>query len=120
MNERRAVDYLNEMQQAASDALLFVGEMDGEAFARDKLTFKAVAFCHFTIGAAASRLLVTYPAFATEHPDLPWTTICGTGNRILEDVFDLDPSEIWEATQRTLPELLSGIDAIRHWHAQGE
>ncbi|MBC2805083.1 DUF86 domain-containing protein [Rhizobium ruizarguesonis] len=120
MSERRAVDYLNDMQEAASDALLFVGGMDGEAFAGDKLIFKAVAFCHFTIGVAASRLLVTYPAFATEHPDLPWTKICGTGNRILDDVFDLDPSDIWEATQRTLPELLAAIDGVRNWHAQGE
>ncbi|API50628.1 DUF86 domain-containing protein [Rhizobium leguminosarum bv. viciae 248] len=120
MNERRAIDYLNEMYEAASEALSFVGGMDGTAFAGDKLTFKAVTFCHFTIGAAASRLLVTHPEFASEHPDLPWTKICGTGNRILDGVFDLDPSDIWEATYRTLPELLSAIDAIRHWHAQGE
>ena len=120
MKERRAIDYLNEMYEAASEALSFIGGMDETAFSGDKLTFKAVAFCHFTIGAAASRLLVTHPEFATEHPTLPWTKICGTGNRILEDVFALDPSDIWEATYRTLPELLVEIDAIRHWHAEGE
>ncbi|MGR9296732.1 HepT-like ribonuclease domain-containing protein [Rhizobium leguminosarum] len=120
MKERRAIDYLNEMYEAASEALSFVGGMDEAAFAGDKLTFKAVVFCHFTIGAAASRLLVNHPEFATEHPDLPWTRICGMGNRILEEVFDLSPSSIWEATYRTLPELLSAIDAVRYWHAQGE
>ncbi|MBX5159880.1 MULTISPECIES: HepT-like ribonuclease domain-containing protein [unclassified Rhizobium] len=120
MKERRAIDYLNDMQKAASQALSFIGGMDEAAFAEDQLTFKAVAFCHFTIGAAASRLLVSHPEFATEHPNLPWTRICGTGNRILDDVFDLDPSEIWEATYRTLPELLREIDAVRYWHAQGE
>lgn len=120
MSERRAIDYLNEMYEAASEALTFIGGMDETVFAGDKLTFKAVAFCHFTIGAAASRLLVTHPEFATEHPTLPWTKICGMGNRILEDVFDLNPSDIWEATYRTLPELLSAIDAVRYWHAQGE
>ncbi|MBX4925072.1 HepT-like ribonuclease domain-containing protein [Rhizobium binae] len=120
MSEPRAIEYLDEMQKAAAEALYFVGGMDEAAFAEDNLTFKAVAFCHFTIGAAASRLLVTHPEFATEHPTLPWTKICGTGNRILEDVFTLDPSVIWEATYRTLPELLVEIDAIRHWHAEGE
>ncbi|MGO7867587.1 hypothetical protein ACC676_39790, partial [Rhizobium ruizarguesonis] len=39
---------------------------------------------------------------------------------ILDDVFDLDPSDIWEETQRTLPELLAEIDGVRNWHAQGE
>ncbi|WP_454850406.1 HepT-like ribonuclease domain-containing protein [Rhizobium binxianense] len=120
MSERSVIQYLNDMRNAASDALLYVKGMDSATFASNMLTFKAVAFCHFIVGAAASQLLEKYPEFATEHPDLPWTRICETGNRVLRDFFDLDPSEIWEATQRTLPELLLQIEAVHHWRAQGE
>ncbi|MEZ2130441.1 MULTISPECIES: DUF86 domain-containing protein [unclassified Sinorhizobium] len=120
MRERQAVDYLNDIQRAASNARLFTEGMDSDTFAKDPLTQHAVAFCHVAIAALASRLLDTHPEFATEHPDLPWTAMREMGDRIAHDFFQLHPQDIWDATQRVLPELLLQIDAVHHWRAQGE
>lgn len=120
MRERQAVDYLNDMQRAAANARLFIEGMDSDRFAKDPLTQHAVAFCQLAIAASASQLLEKHPEFATEHPDLPWTAMREIGDRIAHDSFQLHPQDIWDATQRVLPELLLQIDAVHHWRAQGE
>lgn len=120
MKDRSAIDYLENMQRAASDALDMIQNIDQATFRGDRVLFSAITFCHFLIGEAAAVLLEKYPEFATDHPNLPWTALCDRRDRILRDFFDLDPTEVWEATQQSLPELLSEIETIRNWRAQGE
>jgi uncharacterized protein with HEPN domain len=120
MKERQAIDYLNDMQKAASDAGHFIEGMDSTAFAEDLRTQRAVGLSFVILGAAASHLREKYPDFVEEHPDLPWSDMFGLTDRTLHSAFDQDFSDIWALTQDLLPVLLSQIESVRHWQAQGE
>jgi uncharacterized protein with HEPN domain len=120
MKERPAIDYLNDMQKAASDASHFVEAMDSRAFAEDLRTQRAVGLCFVIVGSAASHLREKYPEIVEEHPDLPWNEMFGLVDRTLNSAFDRNFSDIWALTQDLLPVLLSKIESVRHWGAQGE
>ncbi|WJH40525.1 hypothetical protein N7E02_29145 [Aliirhizobium terrae] len=59
--QRSAIDYLEIMERSATDALRMVEGMDEAAFVESKVTFNAVAFCHFLAGQAAADLMEHHP-----------------------------------------------------------
>lgn len=68
---RSAIDYIDIMHRAASDAIALTGTMDQVAFSESRVTLAAVSFCHFMAGQAACDLMDHYPEFVTDHPQLP-------------------------------------------------
>lgn len=41
-------------------------------------------------------------------------------NRIAHQYFHLDIDTVWLTVDRMIPELLSQLDSLRNWRAQGE
>ncbi|PPJ45866.1 DUF86 domain-containing protein [Rhizobium sp. KAs_5_22] len=118
--EQRLLDNLLDMQEAASEAIGFVGGSTPETFERDILTQRAVAMTFVLIAAAASRILGRFPDVASEHPDIAWSTIEGLRNMVLREYGDPDWSLVWDTVQRDLPALVAQLDQLRHPHIQGE
>ncbi|WP_047456506.1 DUF86 domain-containing protein [Rhizobium rhizogenes] len=120
MTTQGAVHYLDRMQKAADEARLFVRGMDGVAFAGNKLVQSAVAYSLCVISAAAAELLEKHPEFEPEHPDVRWNELRGMSKGLLSGEAALSVEDLWTAVAHAVPELLSQLEAIRHWQAEGE
>lgn len=113
MNENRLPDYLEHMQQAATDACGFVEGLEKDEFFNDKRTRQAVIMSRIIIGEAATKVMDNYPRFAQVHPELPWSSIRGMRNRIAHGYFDINLDVVWETVQTALTELLRQLHAVR-------
>jgi len=113
MNPNRLPDYLDHIEQAATDACTFVQGMSKDDFLVDKRTQRAVVMSLIIIGEAASKVMEKRPEFAGQHPEVPWTSMRGMRNRIAHGYFDINLDVVWETTQTALPELLTHLPAVR-------
>lgn len=108
----RAADYLEHMQQAAQQAIAYTDGMDQATFATDKRTLQATIFNLLVLGEAAGKVLSIAPAFAKQHPELPWRVIRATRNRLMHGYFDLNLDVIWDTVRTALPTLLHVLPAV--------
>ena len=106
MNGNRLLDYLDHMQQAASDACSFVAETTKADFLEDKRTQQAVIMSLIIIGEAATKIMDRYVEYATQNPQVPWRSMRGMRNRIAHGYFDINLEVVWDTVQAALPELL--------------
>lgn len=120
MSLDRLIAHLDRMQQAASEIGQFIHGIDRAAFLGDIEKQRAVGMNLMMIGEVATRIMEDYPEFAAEHSDLPWRAIRGMRNRIAHGYFDIDLTTVWDTARTSIPELLSQLDSIRHWRAEGE
>ncbi|MGF6732369.1 uncharacterized protein with HEPN domain [Paraburkholderia youngii] len=90
MNENRLQDYLDHMQQAATDACSFVKEQAKDQFPVDKRTQRAVVMSLIILGEAATKVMDRYADFAQAHPEVPWRSMRGMRNRIAHGYFDIN------------------------------
>lgn len=107
----RLVDYLGHMQQAAQQAVGFVGSMNKNTFVADRLTQQAVLFNLVVMGEAAGNVLTSHADFAQQHPDIPWRSIRATRNRIAHGYFDINLDIVWDTVQSALPPLIAMLPA---------
>lgn len=105
--------WLDQMQEAASQALAYVEGMDKTAFVADKRTQQAVVLNLLVIGELAAKLIEQHGDFVTEHPRIAWASMKGMRNRIAHGYFELDIGVVWETVQRALPDLLARLPAVR-------
>ncbi len=113
MNENRLPDYLDHMQQAATDACSFVEGLAQDDFLEDKRTQQAVVMSLIIIGEAATKVMDGYPEFARAHAQVPWHSMRGMRNRIAHGYFDIDLDVVWATVQTALPALLHQLAAVR-------
>lgn len=113
MTENRLLDYLDHMQQAATDACSFVAGLAKDDFLEDKRTQQAVIMSLIIIGEAATKVMDGYAEFAQAHPDLAWRGMRGMRNRIAHGYFDINLDVVWDTVQTALPELLKQLPALR-------
>ncbi len=71
MNENRLPDYLEYMQQAATDACSFTEGLHRDDFQEDKRTQQAVIMSLIILGEAATKIMDTYPEFSQAHSEVP-------------------------------------------------
>ncbi|MBB5404973.1 HepT-like ribonuclease domain-containing protein [Paraburkholderia youngii] len=90
MNENRLPDYLDHMQQAATDACSFVKGQAKDQFLVDKRTQRAVVMSLIILGEAATKVMDRYADFAQAHPEVPWRSMRGMRNRIAHGYFDIN------------------------------
>lgn len=114
MNENRLPDYLDHMQQAASDACGFVEGLAKDDFLNDKRTQQAVIMSLIIIGEAATKVMDGYADFTQAHPEVPWRNMRGMRNRIAHGYFDINLDVVWDTVQTALPELLNQLTTVRH------
>jgi len=113
MSEHRLPDYLDHMQQAATDACSFVEGLAKEDFLEDKRTQQAVIMNLIIIGEAVTKVMDGYAEFAQAHGQVPWRNMRGMRNRIAHGYFDINLDVVWETVQTALPALLKQLPAVR-------
>ncbi len=113
MSENRLADYLEHMQQAASDACSFVEGLDKTDFLKDKRTQQAVIMSLIIIGEAATKAMDGYAQFTQAHAQVPWRNMRGMRNRITHGYFDINLDVVWDTVQTALPDLLAQLSAAR-------
>ncbi|MCB1053354.1 MAG: DUF86 domain-containing protein [Acidobacteria bacterium] len=113
MTEHRLPDYLDHIQQAATDACAFVQGMVKEKFLEDKRTQQAVIMSFIIIGEAVTKVMDGYPEFVSSHEQVPWRSMRGMRNRIAHGYFDINLDLVWDTVQIALPELITNLNAIR-------
>lgn len=112
MSENRLIDYLDHMQQAATDACGFVEGLAKEDFLEDKRTQQAVIMSLIIIGEAVTRVMDGYAGFARAHAQVPWRNMRGMRNRIAHGYFGINLDVVWDTVQMALPELLQQLPAV--------
>ncbi len=113
MTEHRLLDYLDHMQEAASQACLYVEGLSKDDFLADKRTQQAVILNIVVLGEVATKLLKDHEQFLNGHPQVPWRSMKGMRNRIAHGYFDINLDVVWETVAEALPELLAQLPAIR-------
>lgn len=113
MNEHRLPDYLDHMQQAATDACGFVEGLAKEDFLEDKRTQQAVIMSLIIIGEAVTKVMDGHAQFTLTHGQVPWRNMRGMRNRIAHGYFDINLDVVWDTVQTALPELLKQLPAVR-------
>jgi uncharacterized protein with HEPN domain len=109
----RLPDYLDHIQQAATDARSFVEGMAKDDFLTDKRTQQAVIMSLIIIGEAATRIMDAYAEFTQAHADVPWRSMRNMRNRMAHGYFDINLDVVWDTTQQWLPDLLEQLPAVR-------
>ncbi|MFT4182968.1 MAG: DUF86 domain-containing protein [Rhizobium sp.] len=120
MSGKGLIYYLDRMQMAAAEARLFAKGMDEAAFAGNRMAQSAVAHSLCVIGAAATQLLKNYPEFEPAHPELRWDELREIGEKLLSDHAGFNAEDLWAAVGYLIPELLTQLESIRRWRAEGE
>lgn len=113
MSDNRLPDYLDHMQQAATDACSFVEGLAKDGFLEDKRTQQAVILSLIIIGEAATKVMGGYAEFTQAHPEVPWRSMRGMRNRIAHGYFDINLEVVWETVQTALPQLQTQLTALR-------
>mgnify|MGYP003383598937 FL=1 len=112
MSESRLPDYLDHMQQAATDACAFVEGLGKTDFLEDKRTQQAVIMSLIIIGEAATKVM-DYADFTQAHAQVPWRSMRGMRNRIAHGYFDINLDVVWDTVQTALPDLLKQLPVVR-------
>lgn len=110
MSENRLPDYLDHMQQAATDACGFVEGLAKDGFLADKRTQQAVTMSLIIIGEAAIKMMDGYAEFTQTHPEVPWRSMRGMRNRITHGYFGINLEVVWDTVQVAL---LKQLPAVR-------
>lgn len=90
MSKSRLSDYLDHMQQAATDACSFVEGVGKDDFLTDKRTQQAVIMSLIIVGEAATKVMDQYAAFSDAHSGIPWRSMRGMRNRIAHGYFEIN------------------------------
>jgi uncharacterized protein with HEPN domain len=115
----RLPDYLDHIQQAATDARSFVKGLEKADFLTDKRTQQAVIMSLIIIGEAATKVMDAYPEFTQVHAQVRWRSMRNMRNRMAHGYFDINLDVVWETTQAWLPELLTQLSAVREMDSRG-
>ncbi len=113
MNENRLPDYLDHIQQAATEACSFIDGLSKGDFLKDKRTQNAVIMSLIVVGEAATKIMDRYNNFAQAHPEVPWPSMRGMRNRIAHGYFEINLDVVWDTVQTALPELLKQLSTVR-------
>lgn len=101
--------HLLDILKAARLALEFKGTADKDAFLADAKTQSAVLHQLLVIGEAVKRLS---PEFRAAHPEVPWTLIAGTRDKLIHFYEGVDLEEVWKMLTSDLPELIHLIEPL--------
>ena len=80
------------------------GDLDG-----DQMMLFALVRAVEIIGEAASRVT---PETRSATPTMPWASIVGTRNRLIQAYFDVDRDILWRTVTEEIPELLARLSTL--------
>jgi len=96
MIQNRLPDYIDHIQQAATDVRSFVEGLSKDDFLSDKRTQQAVIMSFIIIGEAATKIMEGYALFTQTHPEVPWRNMRGMRNRMAHGYFDINLEVVGE------------------------
>ncbi len=100
-------DYLDDIQDATSNACIFIKGLSKEEFLADKLRQQAIAMNLIIIGESVKQLLKKHPELVDLYPDIPWYYMKGTLLRTEKGYFNhININDLWDTVQMELPNLL--------------
>jgi len=102
-------DRLRDILEAIEEIFEFTEGVDGEAFAEDMKTRKAVLADFAIIGEAAAHIPENE---RRAHPDLPWRSMRDMRNVVIHAYFMVEPAIVWETIRGDLPNLATQIREI--------
>jgi uncharacterized protein with HEPN domain len=94
---------------AARLTVEFLGDLDKDAFFRDRKTQSAVLHQLLLIGEATKRLSENY---RNAHTGVPWKRISGMRDVLIHQYDAVDLEEVWKTVQVELPKLISQLEPL--------
>ena len=108
-DKRDYLDYLQDILDAARDALEFTDDLTLEEFKKDRKTVYAATRAIEIIGEATKKL----PKSLTgKYPDIPWKDMAGMRDKLIHLYFGVDHQLVWKAIKERLPQVKSAIQKI--------
>lgn len=101
----RHEEYLGHILEAVAKIARYMGSLDRRAFLADDMMQDAVIRNLEIVGEAARRILEECPAFAGQHPEVPWRTIYAMRNRLSHGYLEVNLEIVWDTVRQSLPEL---------------
>ncbi|MDE0014512.1 MAG: DUF86 domain-containing protein [Candidatus Poribacteria bacterium] len=93
MSNRADKDFLYDIQEAVRRIKIYTREMTYKEFLADTRTQDAVIRNIEIIGEATKKLSVE---LRTQYPDVPWTEMAGTRDRLIHNYFGVDIEVVWK------------------------
>ena len=97
------------MLDAAQEAISFLGNLDAEEIAGNRLVSQAIVRSIEIVGEAASHVS---DEFKVLHREVPWQQIIGMRNRIIHAYFDIDYELIVSTVKLDLPVLIEQLQKL--------
>ena len=101
-DKRDYLDYLQDILDAARDALEFTDDLTLEEFKKDRKTVYAATRAIEIIGEATKKL----PKSLTgKYPDIPWKDMAGMRDRVIHFYFGINYGKVWRTVKEDVPDI---------------
>jgi uncharacterized protein with HEPN domain len=100
---------LVDMLESSREAMLYAGNWTGPELEVDRMRLLAIDRLLEIIGEAANRVS---DHFQQEHPELPWSQMIATRNRLIHGYRDIDPIVVAQIARTNLPAVISALETI--------
>lgn len=107
---------LSDILQSIDQIKSYTDGVSREQFLEDRMIQDAVTRRLEVIGEAVKGLS---DAERSRHPEIPWSSIAGTRDRLIHDYFRVDHELVWEMVQEHLPALREAVAALLESGTQG-
>ncbi len=100
---------LRHMRDAAEKILAFTKGLSPADFHTDEKLQLAVIRLLEIVGEAGNGLS---DEFKEQHPEIPWSQITATRNRLIHGYFDVDLNIVWKIISQDVPTLAQSLQAL--------
>ena len=107
--ERRWDCYAQDMLVCCQKVIAYTQGMDQAAFIVDGRTYDATMRNIEIIGEAARNIP---DVVRKAHPEIPWSDVIATRNRIIHGYLGLDNDAIWRIVRQSVPALVPLLKAL--------
>ena len=111
MNDRAALDLLDDARSFALEAQGFTAGLDPQAFDQRRREQLAVRYCLAVVGEALNEVPKDIQALAAE---IPWTAAYGLRNRLVHGYWLIDTGIILNIAQNEIGVLVASIDRLMY------
>ena len=99
--------YLKHMLDAVAKIEGYTRGVEREAFMSNAMIQDAVVRNLEIVGEATKKLSSETRQL---YPEIPWSQVAGTRDRLIHAYFDLDLNEVWTMVERDIPRLKSTVE----------
>ncbi|HAX20358.1 MAG TPA: hypothetical protein DCY64_08765 [Hydrogenophaga sp.] len=108
----RTADYLRHIAEAIDNIQSYTAGVDAAGFKADRKTQDAVIRNLEIIGEACNNVVKHDPAFAQQHPQVPWGFAYEMRNALAHGYFTVDLDIVWGTVTSDLPGLKAQLASL--------